>query len=163
MDQVSEHQRDLTNSASQRFIADYVTGFCLAISRMSAVIEGLGVDRERLLHNLRGDLGGQGIPGGILAEPADILLAESGLSDAHELIRKITLRAEKEGRSFAQALAGEPELLARIGEGLAALGLVPQADKALSFFERPELYRGLAVKKARSLAAKYRKLMEPRR
>jgi adenylosuccinate lyase len=27
MDQISEHQRDLSNSASQRFIADYVAGF----------------------------------------------------------------------------------------------------------------------------------------
>ncbi|MDR2027983.1 MAG: adenylosuccinate lyase [Treponema sp.] len=173
MDQISEHQRDLSNSASQRFIADYVTGFCLAISRMSAVIEGLGVDREQLLRNLRGDRegragspggigipGGTGIPGGILAEPAYILLAESGLSDAHERVRRITLRAETGGLSFAQALAGEPELLARIGEGLAARGLVPSADRALSFFERPELYRGLAVQKARSIAAKYRKLME---
>ena len=160
MDQISEHQRDLTNSASQRFIADYLTGFCLAVSRMTAVIEGLGVDREQLLRNLRGDPGGIGIPGGILAEPAYILLAESGLSDAHERIRKLTLGAEQEGRSLAQALAGEPELLARIGERLAALGLVPSADKALSFFERPELYRGLAVKKARSIAAKYRNLMD---
>jgi adenylosuccinate lyase len=167
MDQISEHQRDLSNSASQRFIADYVTGFCLAVSRMTAVIEGLEVDREQLLHNLRGGPGGKagipggiGIPLGILAEPAYILLAESGLSDAHERIRKLTLRAEKGGLNFAQALAGEPELLARIGERLAALGLIPSADKALSFFERPELYRGLAVKKARSLAAKYRDLME---
>ncbi|MDR2629919.1 MAG: adenylosuccinate lyase [Spirochaetaceae bacterium] len=169
MDQVSEHQRDLTNSASQRFIADYITGFCLAVSRMTSVIEGLGVDRERLLVNLRGEFqrapdeggsGGIGIPGGILAEPAYILLAESGLSDAHERIRKITLRAEKAGLSFARALAEEPELLARIGERLAALGLVPQAEQALAFFERPEWYRGLAVEKARSLAAKYRKLME---
>jgi adenylosuccinate lyase len=161
MDQISEHQRDLSNSASQRFIADYLTGFCLAVSRMTAVIEGLGADREQLLRNLREGPGGKaGIPGGILAEPAYILLAESGLSDAHERVRKLTLGAEQEGRSFAQALAGEPELLARIGERLAALGLVPSADTALSFFERPELYRGLAVKKARSIAAKYRKLME---
>jgi adenylosuccinate lyase len=157
MDQISEHQRDLTNSASQRFIADYITGFCLGASRMAAVIEGLGVDRERLLDNLR--RGGAGIPGGVLAEPAYILLAESGVSDAHEVIRKITLAAEKGGLSFAQALAGEPDTLKRIGEQLAALGIIPGAGEALSFFERPERYRGLAAEKARALAVKYRKLM----
>jgi adenylosuccinate lyase len=161
MDQISEHQRDLSNSASQRFIADYVTGFCLAVSRMAAVIEGLGADRERLLTNLRGGTEGGGIPGGILAEPVYILLAETGVSDAHEVIRKITLKAEKERLSFARALAGEPAVLERIGGKMAELGLIPKASGVLSFFEKPERYNGLAVKKARAIAAKYRKLMEP--
>ncbi|MDR1566137.1 MAG: hypothetical protein LBS48_02495 [Treponema sp.] len=53
--------RDLSNSASQSFIADYVAGFCLA---------------------------------------------ESGEDDAHEIIRKITLAAEKEKCSFSEAPAG---------------------------------------------------------
>jgi adenylosuccinate lyase len=159
MDQISEHQRDLSNSASQRFIADYIAGFCLAISRMSGVIEGLGADRERLLKNLRGDSGG-GIPGGILAEPAYILLAESGVSDAHEVIRKITLKAEKEHLSFAAALSAEPDVLARIGKKMAELGLVSNAVDALSWFEKPEQYNGLAVKKAKTLAQKYRELMQ---
>jgi adenylosuccinate lyase len=155
MDQISEHQRDLTNSASQRFTADYIAGFCLALSRMAAVVEGLAADRERLLANLRG---GGGIPGGILAEPAYILLAESGVSDAHEVIRKITLAAEKEHTSFAQALAAEPQVLARIGEQLAALGVIPAAAAALSFFDNPERYSGLAAKKAKTIARKYREL-----
>jgi adenylosuccinate lyase len=154
MDQISEHQRDLSNSASQRFIADYVAGFCLAVSRMTAVIEGLSVDRERLLANLRGS----GIPGGILAEPAYILLAESGVSDAHEVIRKITLKAERERLSFAEALAAEPEALGRIAGKMAELGLA-SPDEALSFFEQPERYSGLAAKKAKELAQKYRRLM----
>jgi adenylosuccinate lyase len=160
MDQISEHQRDLSNSASQRFVADYIAGFCMAVSRMSGVVEGLRTDRERLLSNLRGP-GGRGSGGGILAEPAYILLAESGLSDAHEIIRGITLRAEQEHISFAAALGREGELLARIGGKMAELGLVAEPSAALSWFERPEQYRGLAVKKARELAAKYRKLMEP--
>jgi adenylosuccinate lyase len=158
MDQISEHQRDLTNSASQRFVADYITGFCLGASRMAAVAAGLAVDRERLLANLRGP--GGGIPGGVLAEPAYILLAESGVSDAHEVIRKITLAAGEGGLSFAQALAGNPAVMERIGKKMADLGIVPSAGEALSFFEKPERYRGLAAEKARALAAKYRKLME---
>jgi adenylosuccinate lyase len=157
MDQISEHQRDLTNSASQRFTADYIAGFCLAVSRMAGVMEELGADRERLLTNLRS--GGGGIPGGVLAEPAYILLAESGVSDAHEVIRKITLAAEKNKTSFAEALAAEPRALKRIGEQLAALGIIPSAGEALSFFDKPERYNGLAVKKAKAIAAKYRKIM----
>jgi adenylosuccinate lyase len=167
MDQISEHQRDLTNSASQRFVADYVAGFCQAVARMTTVIQGLGVDRERLLYNLRGGAGsegskagrGSGIVGGVLAEPAYILLAETGVSDAHEVIRRITLQAEQEGLTFAEALEKQPEVLQRIGEKMAELGLVPSAAEAMSFFREPERYCGLAVKKARTLAAKYRTLM----
>ena len=160
MDQISEHQRDLSNSASQRFISDYIVGFCLAVSRMSKVIEGLGTDKERLLANLRGG----GIPGGIMAEPAYILLAETGVGDAHEVIRKITLTAEKENISFAAALAKEPETLKKIGGKLAELGLITartdgSTEEALSFFENPQRYSGLAAKKAKTLAEKYRALM----
>ncbi|MCL2067606.1 MAG: lyase family protein [Treponema sp.] len=155
MDQISEHQRDLTNSASQRFIADYVAGFCLAISRMSTVVEGLGADRQKLLANLYGG----NIPGGIMAEPAYILLAETGVSDAHEVIRKITLKAEQEKISFAAALSKEPDTLGKIGGKMAELGLIPSAGKALSFFEKPENYCGLAAKKAKALAEKYIKVM----
>jgi adenylosuccinate lyase len=157
MDQISEHQRDLTNSASQRFIADYVTGFCLAVSRMTKVIEGLGADRERLLANLNGG----NIPGGIMAEPAYILLAETGVSDAHEVIRKITLAAEREKISFAAALAKEPETLKKISGKLTELGLIKKdsTEEALIFFENPQNYSGLSCKKAKALAEKYRTIM----
>lgn len=155
MDQISEHQRDLSNSASQRFIADYVTGFCLAVSRMTKVIEGLGADRERLLANLRGG----NIPGGIMAEPAYILLAETGVSDAHEVIRKITLAAEKENISFADALAKESETLQKISGKMIELGLVSSDKEVLTFFENPQRYSGLAALKAKTLSEKYKKLM----
>ena len=184
MDQISEHQRDLSNSASQRFIADYIAGFALAVSRMAQVIGGMGADREQLLANLNGKAGGDGnaggIKGGVLAEPAYILLAtsshaassqaasnkaassqtESGEPDAHEIIRRITLKAEKEKLSFAQALAEEKDVLSRIGEKMAELGLINSPEAALAWFEKPEQYRGLAPEKARTLAAKYRKIFQ---
>ncbi len=52
MDQISEHQRDLTNSASSRFVVDYVAGFCLAAGRMVSVLRSLVVDRRRMAENL---------------------------------------------------------------------------------------------------------------
>jgi adenylosuccinate lyase len=158
MDQVSEHQRDLSNSASQRFIADYIAGFALAVSRMAQVIQGLGVDRERLLANLK-----TGTGGALLAEPAYILLAESGVSDAHEVIRKITLAMEEKNLSFAQALAEEKETLSKIAAKMVELGLISTNgaaeanEAALEWFSKPEQYCGLAVKKARDIAAKYKR------
>jgi adenylosuccinate lyase len=144
MDQISEHQRDLTNSASGRFIADYVAGFCAAANRTLSVLRSLTVNRERMLANLQSG-------GAVLAEPAYILLAESGLADAHEIIRTITLAAEKDGLSFGQALTANPAARDAVYGQLKALG---HADPA-AFFSSPEKYNGLAAVKAREISARY--------
>jgi adenylosuccinate lyase len=156
MDQISEHQRDLSNSASQRFVADYIAGFAFAVRRMTEVIEGLAPDKERLLSNLRGG----GIAGGIMAESAYILLAESGVSDAHEVIRRVTLKAEKERLSFSEALSGEKDALAAIEGKMREIKLIDEKTSALDFFAKPENYCGLAVRKAKILSEKYKKLMQ---
>jgi adenylosuccinate lyase len=162
MDQISEHQRDLSNSASQRFIADFVTGFCMAVSRMCEIMQGLGVNKQRCMDNLL-DLNSGAIPGGVLAEPAYILLAESGENNGHEIIRRITLKAEKEHLSFADALKAEPQVLAKIAAQMAGLGLIQGGGteslqkEALEWFAHPERYCGLAAKKAHALAQKYRR------
>jgi adenylosuccinate lyase len=158
MDQISEHQRDLTNSASQRFIAEFITGFAMAVSRMTDVVSGLTVNRDRMMANLL-DLNSGAIPGGVLAEPAYILLGEAGESNGHEIIRRVTLKAETEHLSFAEALKSEPETLAKIAAQMAKIGVTPNAtpDTALAWFAHPEKYAGLAAQKARALAAKYKK------
>lgn len=148
MDQISEHQRDLTNSASERFVADYLAGFGAALGRELKVLRGLVVDRERMAANL--SLSG----GAVLAEPAYILLAEAGLADAHERLRAITLAAESEGIAFHEALSRDERTLAILSERLEALGLPPAEE----FFSRPEAYRGRAAEKARAIGEKYRGL-----
>lgn len=154
MDQISEHQRDLTNSASQRFVADYLAGFTFAVARMKSVVSGLQADRDGMAANLA-NAGGK-VKGGILAEPAYILLAESGISDAHETIRNITLDAESNKITFYEALVKNKDAFTRITAQLEKLGI---ADSA-GFFASPERYRGLAVEKAERLSAKYRELMK---
>ncbi len=149
MDQISEHQRDLTNSASERFVVEYLAGLAAAANRMLSVLRGLVVDRERMAQNLA--LTG----GAVLAEPAYILLAEAGLPDAHERLRRITLAAEREGLSLAEAIAREPEAEAAVTTRLSALGLPP----ATQFFADPAAYRGRAAEKARAIGEKYRALV----
>ncbi|MDR1786077.1 MAG: adenylosuccinate lyase [Spirochaetaceae bacterium] len=154
MDQISEHQRDLTNSASGRFVADYLGGVCFALGRMTAVARSLVPDREAMARNLA--QGGGKVKGGVLAEPAYILLSESGASDAHEVIRRITLRAEEEGVSFYEALRAEGDVFKTITAQLEKLGFRSPQE----FFERPENYRGLGPQRARALAQKYAALMD---
>jgi hypothetical protein len=43
------------------------------------------------------------------------------------------------------------------------LGLIQDEGEALSFFENPARYRGLAAEKARAIAAKYRALMQSKK
>lgn len=148
MDQISEHQRDLTNSASERFTVEFVAGLCAAANRMLKVLRGLKVDRARMAANLAS---GAGL---VLAEPTYILLAEAGVADAHEAVRKLTLEAEASGVTLSAALERHPELRDAVYAQLRRLG---HEDPA-AFFARPELYRGRAAEKAAKLGEKYRAL-----
>ncbi len=154
MDQISEHQRDLTNSASQRFIADYVAGFTMAVARMNSVVSGLQADRESMKRNL--DNAGGKVKGGVLAEPAYILLGEAGVNDGHEVIRKITLECEQSGKTFFEVLKTHTDAYAKITAQLEKLGV----EDPQNFFANPERYHGLAAKKSKRLAQKYAELMK---
>jgi len=147
MDQISEHQRDLTNSASGRFVMDYLSGFVFAVVRMTEILEGLTVNAEQLRGNL--NKGGAGV----LAEPAYILLSQQGDPDAHETIRKLTLAAEKENKSFLEVLQADVATWKRLEAGLSALGKPSPSE----FFRDPANYRGQAPKKARVLAERWYK------
>ncbi|MCR5285096.1 MAG: adenylosuccinate lyase [Treponema sp.] len=152
MDQISEHQRDLTNSASQRFIADYVSGFVMAVARMNRVVSGLQADKEGMARNLQG-AGGK-VKGGVLAEPAYILLGEAGYNDGHEVIRKITLEAEESGKTFFEVLKTHEKEFKDITAQLEKLGV----ENPAQFFENPANYCGLAATKSKRLALKYKEL-----
>lgn len=150
MDQISEHQRDLTNSASSRFIAEYIAGFTAAVRRMAQVVESLRVDGAMLEKNLgaAGDMA--------LAEAAYILLAESGDPEAHEKIRRLTLACEKSGGSLREEMEKNPPIREGVAKSLArSLGITPE-----EFFSHPGMYRGQAAEKARALAEKYRGMLK---
>ncbi len=146
MDQISEHQRDMSNSASARFTADYIAGFTDAAARMKKIITTIKVDRERLRTNmtLHGDM--------VLAEAAYVLLSLSGDTDAHERVRKITLECEKTGGRLVDALQTDEKVWNLISERLKETA----GEDALTFFSNPHNYRGKAVEKTLDLVLKYR-------
>jgi adenylosuccinate lyase len=150
MDQISEHQRDLTNSASQRFVAEYIAGFAFAVKRLSSVVRSLGVIRERMLANLAGagDL--------VLSEATYVLLALAGDTEAHETVRRVSLDAEKEKKPLVEILRRDKEAWQRIERQLKK---VMNVDPA-AFFSHPERSTGLAAPKAKKLAADYEKIMK---
>ncbi len=145
MDQISEHQRDLTNSASARFVSEYLTGFAAAASRIKSVVMALVVNRERMQSNL-GHTGAL-----ILAEAAYILLSMAGEPDGHEIVRQLILEAEKRGSDLVSLLKQRAESWTKIDAFL-------QKNKGMTadrFFAAPQNYRGLAAEKTRAIATKY--------
>src|SRR3989338_8157646 len=51
MDQISEHQRDLTNSASMRFIPEMLAGFYVSAARLNKAMSTLAVDKLNMQKN----------------------------------------------------------------------------------------------------------------
>lgn len=146
MDQISEHQRDLTNSASERFISEYLAGFSAACNRLLTVIKGIGIDRKKMLSNIymNGD--------SILAEPLYIMLADANIPDAHEIIRRANM--EKGEASLHEAIMKDEKIAAIIRKKLAEKGW-QEPDE---FFSKAESYKGLAPEIARTIVVKYRTL-----
>jgi adenylosuccinate lyase len=142
MDQISDHQRDLTNSASARFVAEYLAGFALAVDRMRSVMGSLKVDRARMAENIAksGDL--------VFSESVYILAALGGDPDAHERIRLATLEAEKTGIRLAEVLKKDKTLWDMLARQLAAV----RGTDAEDFFSDPSHYTGIAAERARAIA-----------
>lgn len=136
MDQISEHQRDLTNSASSRFATEIIAALALSANRMNRVMNRIVVDKESMKRNFERSRGM------IAAEPAYILLAAYGHSDAHEFVRKLTLESERTGKRFSELLFGSRE---------AAPYIKKMTKQQQSILKSPEEYTGMAEKKAENV------------
>jgi len=149
MDQISEHQRDLTNSASGRFVSDYIAGFVAAVNRMLRVVGTLHIERENLEHNLlsNGDF--------ILSEAAYILLSQAGDPDAHERVRKITLECEQSGAKLLEKLRENPESWTKIDRQLQRM----MGIGAEEFFSNPARYRGSTAEKTIAITEHHRNML----
>jgi adenylosuccinate lyase len=141
MDQISEHQRDLTNSASQRFLGEIIAATAYAAGRLAGSLDGMRVDRERLKANLAMSRGA------IAAEPLYVILAKYGHPDAHEAVRRLTLEAERGSRSLLEVATLDNDLRDYLKK------FTPDERRIL---ERPEEYRGLASNVARDIASAWR-------
>lgn len=141
LDQISEHQRDLTNSASQRFSGELLAATAYAATRLGVSIDGIRIDRDRMKANVAMS------KGGIIAEALYVLLAKHGHADAHEAVRRLTLETERSGRSALELAALDPELKPVLAS------LSPEERRIL---DQPEEYRGLASVVARDVAETWR-------
>ena len=140
MDQISEHQRDLTNSASARTYGEVLMYVVSTAKRLTRTMKKLTVDRTNLERNLAMQ------KGLVVAEPLYIILAALGHPDAHEKVRTLTLQAQRKGQSLEEVVVGDLELKDYLER------MTPNQRQILS---NPSLYTGIAVKKARMVAQRW--------
>ncbi|MDP3735251.1 MAG: lyase family protein [bacterium] len=145
LDQISEHQRDLTNSASGRTYGEIIAYVVSMAKRLTRTMSKLKVDRGNLLKNL------EMTKGAIVAEPLQLILAAQGHPDAHEKVRTLTLQAEREKRPLEEVVVGDVEVKDYLKK------MTPYQRQILS---SPSLYTGIAAKKARAVAERWKQKLE---
>ncbi|MDE2020659.1 MAG: adenylosuccinate lyase [Patescibacteria group bacterium] len=142
MDQISEHQRDLTNSASGRTYAETIAYTVSMAKRLTKTMQKISVDKAHLEANMALQ------KGMIAAEPLYILLASLGHPDAHEKVRTLTLETQKGGKSLEDVALADAEL---------APYLEKMADVQKNILKNPASYTGVAAEKAKKIAREWKK------
>ena len=104
MDQISEHQRDLTNSASGRFLPELFTGFCYAIERMSGALAKIEINPVKMQEHV--DAGKHHVA----AEPLYILLALAGHPNAYDIVMKLSREARRKGVKLLELAKQQADL-----------------------------------------------------
>jgi len=136
MDQISEHQRDLTNSASMRFIPEILAGFYVSAARLEKVMSGLVVDKSNIQRNF--DMN----KSMIVAEPLYILLAANGHPDAHEYAREMTLKSQMAKKPMMELVKNDKAVQPYLRK---------LNKKQLEILSAPEKYTGIASRKTQMI------------
>jgi len=135
-----EHERDLTNSASERSILPTI--FVLMdeiLMRMNKVISGLVVFPENIKKNL------ELTRGGIFAEAIITELVKKGMGrqEAHEILRESSMRTFSESRNLKEILLENKEVLKYFNQN--------ELEKIMDY----QNYLGLSIEKTEKIIKKW--------
>jgi adenylosuccinate lyase len=147
MDQISEHQRDLTNSASMRFVMEHVAAFAYAIHRLSQTLDAVEPDAARMREVLEGG------KDPITAEPLYVLLAMHGHPEAHEKARVLARDARIQKRPLS-ALLREDASIAKY--------LAKMSAEQLAVLDDPARYLGAAEQRTRDICDEWEQRIKSR-
>jgi adenylosuccinate lyase len=110
---ITWHERDLTQSSSERFI---IPETCILVDYMlflmTNIVANLRVDEKRMLKNI------ELTQGRAMSEAVMIALTKKGMSrqKAHELLRKLTIKSETEKRPFKEILLEDKVIRKKLSE-----------------------------------------------
>ena len=137
----SEHQRDLTDSASSRFYTIAPASVASMTNRLNKIMGKLEVNKENMQRNLA--LTG----GAIAAEPLYLLFEKHGHTKAHEKAKELAHLALSQNRSLAEVAAEDSE---------AAAYWQKFSKQEQQIIEKPEqYYTGLAAVKTRDILKRW--------
>jgi adenylosuccinate lyase len=133
----SEHQRDLTDSASARFYTIPLAAVASIATRLNGVMGKIEVDEANMKLNLYQS------GGAIAAEPLYLLLEKYGHTRAHEASKALAHKALEAKRPLYELVMEASELEPYVGKF---------TDNEKRILQEPERhYTGLAAQKARSV------------
>jgi len=138
-DVVTWHERDLTQSSTERFV---IPEACILVDYMlflmTNIMSNLRIDEERMLKNI------ELTQGRSMSESVMIALTRKGMDrqQAHELLRKLTIKSEVERRSYKEILLEDKTVSRKLNR--------KELDDALN----PKKYLGTAVKQVELMVKK---------
>ena len=136
---VTWHERDLTQSSAERFI---IPEACILVDYMlflmTNIVTNLYVNEERMRQNI------ELTQGRAMSEAVMIALTKKDVSrqEAHELLRKLTIKSEMEKRPFREVLLEDKFVGKKLSE--------KEIDEALN----PRNYLGTALKQVELMVEK---------
>jgi adenylosuccinate lyase len=133
------HERDLTQSSAERFIfpeAFILTDYLLFL--MNDIVPNLRIDEQRMLKNM------EVTQGRFMSETVMMALTKKGVNrqEAHELLRKLTIRSEIEKKDFKDLLLKDKSVSKELSR--------KEIDDVLN----PRNYLGTAVKQVELIVEK---------
>ncbi len=141
------HERDMTQSSAERFT---IPETCVIVDHIlfliSNVVANLYVDEQRMLKNI------ELTQGRAMSEAVMIGLTRKGMSrqEAHELLRKLTIKSKMEEKHFREILLADKVVCEKLSE--------KEVDDALN----PRNYLGTALEQVHLMVKKAREEREAR-
>jgi adenylosuccinate lyase len=143
MDQISEHQRDLSNSLSQRYIPELLVMFDSSLRRTIKISSKIVVDKKNMQNNfnLYADK--------VIAEPLQILLSFYGYESAHEKIRQLAMESYKTNTKLIELVFKDQDIKEYLNKF---------TKKQLDIILNPNKYTGLALEKTEKICNYWEKV-----
>lgn len=144
LNQISEHQRELTNSQGMRQDDEIFAYFYIQVARSTKILKKMHIDRIKMEENLylTGDQ--------ILSEAAQLILSDLGYPDAHEKVRVLAKQIRDEGianirHALLATMKADPDLapyvarmtetqLATLSDPKNYIGIAPQKTEQVCFY-----------------------------
>ena len=137
LDQISDHQRDLTNSASQRYIPQILGQFDYSVRRAIRISKNLQPNAQNMLKNFNSGANKA------IAEPLQLLLAAYGHPSSHEYVGNLADESSMTGVPLRDIVLKDASLKQYLEKF---------TDMQMDIIKDPSRYVGIASEKAKRIA-----------